>query len=86
MAVERWKASSLSCYIHPCHVMHGSKQANLVIHTPIGLHALKKLLGVVKHLKYVQRPVLHNSIKVLYIKVTLAAGWIFISFSGSIIG
>ena len=50
MTVKSGKTSSLSCDVHPGHVVHGSEQSDLVIHTSVSFHALKQLLSVVEHL------------------------------------
>ena len=51
VAVKGWQTSSGCGEIHSGHVMHRTEQSDLPVHSSVGLHALKQLLGVVKNLQ-----------------------------------
>ena len=81
VAVKGWQTSSGGGEIHSCHVVHRSEQSDLPVHSPVGLHTLEQLLGVVKDLhKEFHFSLLEDLLNIL----TLAPGCI-LKFSKGVI-
>ena len=51
LSIEVGEAGPGGADVHPGHVVHGPEQPDPIIHAAIALHALEKLLGVVKDME-----------------------------------